>query len=179
MPKIRAGFLARTREERPSPESLPPGEGRGGTAAMLKSKPKGRGITRPAQAEGAEGRGNPFGCTFQGCGGGPAVPNTHGKSRANKDRGVRSWRRNPRCPSDRFPNGPFTNPQLTMRQRARPGSDETGRASLDQGGWARRVRGEGQLCSPETRARCNAQRAGQGPGLNSPQMDRSRIALSA
>ena len=75
MPKIGAGFLARKREARPSPENLPPGEGRGGAAAMLKSKPKGRGITRPAQSRRRRKAGDTaLGAVFQGCGGGPAVP---------------------------------------------------------------------------------------------------------
>jgi hypothetical protein len=56
-------------------ETLPPGEGRGGTAAMLKSKPKGRGITRPAQSRRRRKDGDTaLGAVFQGCGGGPAVP---------------------------------------------------------------------------------------------------------
>ena len=42
---------ARKREARPSPEPLPPGEGRGGTAAMGKSNGQGGGAARSAQRE--------------------------------------------------------------------------------------------------------------------------------
>jgi hypothetical protein len=47
VPDHRAGFLARKREARASPETLPPGEGRRGTQARLSVGAKGRGITRP------------------------------------------------------------------------------------------------------------------------------------
>ena len=47
----RAGGQARKREARPSPEPLPPGEGRGGTAAMGKSNGQGGGAARSAQRE--------------------------------------------------------------------------------------------------------------------------------
>ena len=51
MPKIGAGFLARKREARPSPENLPPGEGRGGAAATGKSSGQGGGAARSAKRE--------------------------------------------------------------------------------------------------------------------------------
>ena len=51
MPKIGAGFLARKREARPSPENLPPGEGRGGAAATGKSSGRGGGAARSAKRE--------------------------------------------------------------------------------------------------------------------------------
>ena len=46
-----AGGQARKREARPSPEPLPPGEGRGGTAAMGKSSGQGGGAARSAKRE--------------------------------------------------------------------------------------------------------------------------------
>jgi|GEM_PF-6254839 len=70
MPKIGAGFLARKREARPSPENLPPGEGRGGAAATGKSSGQGGGAARSRRrGHGPAGR-----AVFSCCGGGPAVP---------------------------------------------------------------------------------------------------------
>jgi hypothetical protein len=51
MPKIGAGFLARKREARPSPENLPPGEGRGVPPQLENQADKG--AVRPA-AEGED-----------------------------------------------------------------------------------------------------------------------------
>ena len=56
VPDNRAGFLARTREARASPETLPPGEGRRGARARLSVGAKGRGITRPARSAQRGGR---------------------------------------------------------------------------------------------------------------------------
>jgi len=70
VPKIRARGQARKREARPSPETLPPGEGWGGTAAMGKSSGQGGGATRSRRrGHGPAGR-----AVFYCCGGGPAVP---------------------------------------------------------------------------------------------------------
>ena len=55
VPKIGAGFLARKREARPSPENLPPGEGRRGARARLSVGAKGRGITRRRSPTAGEG----------------------------------------------------------------------------------------------------------------------------
>ena len=79
VPLDRAGFLARKREARPSPETLPPGEGRRGTHARLRVGGEGRGITRPARSAQAaeEGRGNPSPpSSARPCVGEPAVPRT-------------------------------------------------------------------------------------------------------
>ena len=76
VPKIGRGF-GKGRVSGPSPETLPLGESRGGTAAMLKSSPKGRGITRQRSAGRrtvTDDGDTPLGAVFQGCGGGPAVP---------------------------------------------------------------------------------------------------------
>jgi hypothetical protein len=75
VPKLGRGVRRGSASARPSSETLPPGEGRGGTAAMRKSKPKGRGIPRPARSRRRRKDGDtPLGAVFQGCGGGPAVP---------------------------------------------------------------------------------------------------------
>jgi hypothetical protein len=170
VPTIGAGFLARKRAARPSPESLPPGEGRGGTAATGKSSRQGGGAARSAARARTRPRRMRRILLLRWGTGGPL--NGRGAGGATRPKGAGGVRARPESPlpCDRRASGDLRLPFLAKATVTRMGRDRPadrtmrprgplaqlrrrGAPSWAQGRAGGLARGGGRSSRPATRAR--------------------------